>query len=203
MPASRSILEISRELAAISQTGLAFSKDPFDRERFSRLREIAGELMTAELGQSGFRWPVESGYPTPKVDVRGVAFRGDSVLLVRESSSGLWTPPGGWADVNLSAAQNVEKEFIEESGYQVKAVAITSVIDRELAGFPVHTHSIYKIFFLCQIIGGDPRTSIESTEVEFFPITALPPLDRDRTSEEEIRRAHAFHKNAARPCYFN
>lgn len=203
MPAPRSLLEVSRELAAISQAGLAFSKDPFDRERFNRLREIAGEIMTVEIGRSGFRWPVESGYPTPKVDVRGAAFRGDSVLLVKESSSGLWTTPGGWADVNLSPAQNVEKEVLEESGYQVKAVAITSIIDRELAGFPVHTHSIYKIFFLCQIIGGEARTSIESTEIGFFRVDALPPLDRDRVSAEEIRRAHAFHKNAARPCYFN
>ncbi|PTX96954.1 ADP-ribose pyrophosphatase [Spartobacteria bacterium LR76] len=203
MPAPHSLLEVSRELAAISQAGLAFSKDPFDRERFNRLREIAGEIMTAEIGRSGFRWPVESGYPTPKVDVRGAAFRGDSVLLVKESSSGLWTTPGGWADVNLSPAQNVEKEVLEESGYQVKAVAITSIIDRELAGFPVHTHSIYKIFFLCQIIGGEARTSIESTEIGFFRVDALPPLDRDRVSTEEIRRAHAFHKNAARPCYFN
>jgi len=203
MPSSRSLLEISRELAAISQAGLAFSKDPFDRERFARLREVAGEIMTVEIGRSGFRWPAESGYPTPKVDVRGVAFRGDSVLLVKESSSGLWTPPGGWADVNLSAAQNVEKEFLEESGFQVKAVAITSVIDRELAGFPVHTHTIYKIFFFCQILGGEARTSIESSEVEFFPMNGLPPLDRDRVSAEEIHRAHAFHKNAARPCYFN
>lgn len=203
MPSSRSLLEISRELAAISQAGLAFSKDPFDRERFARLREVAGEIMTAEIGQSGFRWPAESGYPTPKVDVRGVAFRGDSVLLVKETSSGLWTPPGGWADVNLSAAQNVEKEFLEESGFHVKAVAITSVIDRELAGFPVHTHTIYKIFFFCQILGGEARTSIESSDVDFFPMTSLPPLDRDRVSAEEIHRAHAFHKNAARPCYFN
>lgn len=203
MPSSRSLLEISRELAAISQAGLAFSKDPFDRERFARLREVAGEIMTVEIGRSGFRWPAESGYPTPKVDVRGVAFRGDSVLLVKETSSGLWTPPGGWADVNLSAAQNVEKEFLEESGFQVKAVAITSVIDRELAGFPVHTHTIYKIFFFCQILGGEARTSIESSEVAFFPMTSLPPLDRERVSAEEIHRAHAFHKNAARPCYFN
>lgn len=203
MPAPRSLLEVSRELAAISQAGLAFSKDPFDRERFNRLREIAGEIMTVEIGQSGFRWPVESGYPTPKVDVRGAAFRGESVLLVKESSSGLWTTPGGWADVNLSPAQNVEKEVLEESGYQVKAVAITSIIDRELAGFPVHTHSIYKIFFLCQIIGGEARTSIESTEIGFFRVDNLPPLDRDRVSAEEIRRAHAFHRNAARPCYFN
>jgi len=105
----RTLLEISRELAALAQAGSAYTKDAFDAERFARLREIAGELLQVSSPVADFEWPAELGYATPKVDVRAVVFREDEVLLVREASSGLWTLPGGWADVNLSPAENVER----------------------------------------------------------------------------------------------
>ncbi|MGA7213287.1 MAG: NUDIX hydrolase N-terminal domain-containing protein, partial [Terrimicrobiaceae bacterium] len=128
--ASRTILEVSRELTSIAQAGITYSADPYDRERFHRLREIASEVMRC-TGHADFEWPVEIGYATPKVDVRGAVFRNGEVLLIREASSGKWTLPGGWADVNLTPAENVQKECLEESGYEVKARLITAVMDRD------------------------------------------------------------------------
>ena len=199
----RTLLEISRELALTAQAGLAFTKDPFDRERFERLLEIASELLRDPARAPDFLWPAELGYPTPKVDVRSAVFREGCVLLVKEASTQLWTLPGGWADLNLSPAQNAERECREESGYEVKARVVTSLLDRDQAGYPPHPHSIYKITFLCDLDGGEPRASIETTEVGFFPLDALPPLDPGRTCEAEIRRAYAFLLNPQQAAAFN
>ena len=196
------MLEISRELASISQAGITYSKDPFDKERFQRLREIASEVLH-HSGRADFQWPVEIGYLTPKVDVRGAVFRGADVLLIKEASSGKWTLPGGWADVNLTPAENIEKECLEESGYQVKARLITAVVDRDRAGYPANPHSIYKIFFLCDLCGGTPRASHETLEVGFFPVDSLPELDPDRATASEIKEAFQFFLTPPLPARFN
>ena len=196
------MLEISRELASIAQAGITYSADPFDKERFYRLREIASEVLR-HAGQADFEWPAEIGYATPKVDVRGAVFRNGEVLLIKEASSGKWTLPGGWADVNLTPAENVEKECLEESGYEVKARLITAIVDRDRAGYPTHPHAIYKIFFLCDLCGGAPRVSHETTEVAFFPIDALPELDPHRASALDIQQAWRFFLTPSLPTRFN
>ena len=200
--AERTALEISRELASIAQAGTTYSTDPFDRERFQRLHEIASEVMRA-AGKAEFEWPIEIGYATPKVDVRGVVFRDSEVLLIKEAASGKWTLPGGWADVNLTPAENVERECLEESGYQVKARLITAVLDRDRAGYPANPHSIYKIFFLCELCGGSPQVSHETSEVAFFPVDALPELDPHRSSALDIAEAWRFFQAPALPARFN
>lgn len=200
--AERTILEISRELAGIAQAGTTYSTDPFDRERFHRLREIASEVMRL-AGKADFEWPVEIGYSTPKVDVRGVVFRGFEVLLIKEASTGKWTLPGGWADVNLTPAENVERECLEESGYEVKALRIAAVMDRDRAGYPANPHSIYKIFFLCELCGGTPRVSHETAEVGFFHVDALPELDPHRSSLSDISEAWRIFRDPSAPARFN
>lgn len=196
-------MEFARELAAIGQAGITYSRDPYDRERFARLREMAGEVLGWNGGPVDFRWPEESGYDTPKVDVRAVVFRGSEVLLIKEAATGLWTFPGGWADVNLSPAENAVKECFEESGYVVEARRLVSVIDKDKAGYPRNANSIYKMFFLCEIVGGEPRTSHESLEVGFFDIDDLPPLDPHRGREVDVREAYARHLDPALDPVFN
>src|SRR5262245_13097055 len=95
----------SRELQAIAQTGLAFCQDEFDVERYRAIRRLASEIMADHSGSESFRienlFAEQTGYATPKVDVRAAAFQGERVLMVRERlDNGLWTLPGGWADVN-------------------------------------------------------------------------------------------------------
>jgi ADP-ribose pyrophosphatase YjhB (NUDIX family) len=199
---SRTTLEISRELAAIAQAGISYSSDPYDRDRFQRLREIASEILR-ETSRADFQWPNELGYATPKIDVRGAVFRNSEVLLIREASSGKWTLPGGWADVNLTPAENVEKECLEETGYLVKARRITAVLDRDRAGYPPNPHAIYKIFFLCDLLGGKPRTSHEVCDLGFFPINALPELDSHRASHLDIQEAWQAFQSPSLPTRFN
>jgi ADP-ribose pyrophosphatase YjhB (NUDIX family) len=195
-------LQISRELAAIAQTGLAYSKDPFDIERFQRIHELASELLRCE-SSCDFEWPLESGYMTPKIDVRGVAFIDDKVILVRERSSSKWTVPGGWADVNLSPKENVEKEFSEETGYSVSADTLVSVYDRERAGYPPNAHSIYKLTFLCAFKGGEPTVGLEVSEIDTFALDSLPELDSHRIRVCDIERCHKFLRSGAKPADFN
>jgi ADP-ribose pyrophosphatase YjhB (NUDIX family) len=198
-----SLLEFARELAAIGQAGITYSKDPYDKERFVRLREMAGELLALPDYSPDFKWPDDFGYDTPKVDVRAVVFQEKKVLLILENQTGLWTLPGGWADVNISPAENAEKECLEESGYIVKAKAVVSVIDKDRAGYPRNVNSIYKLFFLCDLIGGEATTSIESGDVGFFDIDELPPLDPHRARAVDIHDAYARHLDPTLPPVFN
>jgi ADP-ribose pyrophosphatase YjhB (NUDIX family) len=193
-------LIIARELRAIAQTGLAFTADRFDRQRYERLRELAASMLARGSGEH-FEVIIEIlkegwGYTTPKVDVRGAAFVEGRVLMVREISDGNWTLPGGWADVNQSAAECVVREIAEESGFIAQARKLAAVRDYQRSGHPPrNVDSIYKMFFLCDITGGAARSSDETSEVAFFAREALPPLSLGRTTAAQIDRMfhHALH----------
>ncbi|MDR0534061.1 MAG: NUDIX domain-containing protein [Verrucomicrobiales bacterium] len=160
-------------------------------------------MLGLAVSDNKLSWPLEAGYPTPKVDVRGIVISEDKVLLVKEISSGYWTLPGGWADVNSTPAGNVERECWEESGYQVKARILTSVVEKEAAGHPIEQFTCYKLYFLCDLIGGEAKTSIESGEVKWFPLTELPELDPARSAAVEVHRAREFLKNFNQVTHFN
>ncbi|HEV2703321.1 MAG TPA: NUDIX hydrolase [Steroidobacteraceae bacterium] len=194
-------LTISRELQAIAQTGLTFTKDAYDRQRFERIRELAATIMAEGAGARPeavldlFRQ--ELGYPTPKVDVRGAAFAEGRILMVRERSDGRWTLPGGWADVNESAAQCVVREIAEESGFECRVLKLAAVWDYSRQGHrPRHHASIYKVFFVCELTGGQARPSIETTEVGFFARNQLPELSGGRITTGQIA---AMFEHAAQP----
>jgi ADP-ribose pyrophosphatase YjhB (NUDIX family) len=193
-------LSIARELRAIAQTGLAFTTDRFDRLRYERVRELAAAMLAQGSG-GHFDVIIELlregwGYATPKVDVRGAAFVDGRVLMVREISDGGWTLPGGWCDVNQSAAECVVREVAEESGFEARALKLAAVRDYQRSGHPPrNADSIYKMFFICEITGGAARASDETSEVAFFPRDALPPLSLGRTTAAQIDRMfhHAQH----------
>lgn len=192
MPQEPQWLKIAREVRAIAQTGLAFSADGFDHQRYQRLRELAALLMAqgsaAEHESILALLRQEKGYATPKVDVRGAAFEDGRVLMVREVSDGKWTLPGGWADVNQSAGECVVREIAEESGFKARALKLAAVYDYQTRNPHPHIDSIYKLFFICEIIGGAACASDETSEVAFFPRHALPPLSLGRTTAAQIDR---------------
>jgi ADP-ribose pyrophosphatase YjhB (NUDIX family) len=192
-------LAMGRELRAIAQIGLTFSRDPFDRRRFERIRELAASLMADGAGADEAKvlelFQQDSGYATPKVDVRGAAFRDGRVLMVREISDGGWTLPGGWADVNQTAADCVVREIAEESGFRARAIKLAAVHDYRKRHPPRHVDSIYKMFFICELTGGSARSSDETSEVAFFPPQQLPSLSLARTTAAQIELVfrHAEH----------
>jgi ADP-ribose pyrophosphatase YjhB (NUDIX family) len=199
---------LGRKLQAVAQTGLAYAVNDYDRERYQAVAETAAELMSVESGTPAetFRhlFAAQDGYATPKVDVRAAVFREGKLLMVREAADNLWTPPGGWADVNDSPAEAVEREALEESGYKVKAVKLACVYDRAKhphePPFPFH---IYKLFFLCDIVGGEARAAGETLAVDFFPPDALPPLSVSRIVPGQIQRLFDHAANPSLPVDFD
>src|SRR5689334_5143364 len=102
-------IEWIQRLQSLAQSGLAYTKDPYDQERFEAIQKITLEMLSylTELspGHAKQVFFEERGYRTPKLDVRAGIFEGDRVLLVCERSDGLWTLPGGWVDINESPSQ--------------------------------------------------------------------------------------------------
>jgi ADP-ribose pyrophosphatase YjhB (NUDIX family) len=201
-------LTIARELQAIAQTGLAFTQDRFDKLRYERLRELAAQLLAHGSGSDVDKvlelLSSATGYATPKVDVRGAAFRDGKILMVRELSDGLWTLPGGWADVNQSAAECAVREIWEESGFEARALKLAAVHDYRKIGHPPRAlHYVYKFFFLCEITGGAARPSNETSEVAFFARDALPPLSLGRTIAKEIDRMFDHRDHPELPTDFD
>lgn len=185
-------LDWAQRIQSLAQSGLTYSKNPFDLERYELLGKIAAEIL-AEYTQVDL--PViqnlldtQSGYTTPKVDVRGVVFQDHKILLVKEHSDGGWTLPGGWVDVGEPPSLAAEREVWEESGYRVKATKLLALFDRNLHGHPPYIFHTYKVFILCDLAGGEPATSLETDGAEFFAQDALPPLSIQRTTSQEIDR---------------
>ena len=190
----RNLLEWARKVQAIAQTGLAFTRDPFDRERYTELTQLVATLLSRELAipiaAARELWAGEHGYATPKVDVRGGVFAAERVLLVRERADGRWTLPGGWVDVNDAPSEAVAREILEESGYRARAVKLAALVDKNRHPHPPGVHHIYKLFFVCELLGGAPAAGTETDAVEFFPVRALPPLSTGRVLASQIERLY-------------
>jgi len=200
----------TRELQAIAQTGLAFARDPYDRERYEMLRSLASKIMaahtTAPVERIDALFESETGYATPKIDVRGAVFDDrDRILLVRElADGGRWTLPGGWADVNLTAAENVIKEVREESGFEVRVRKLAAVWDRTRQGHPHGLFSCFKLFFVCDIVGGAAATGLETSAVGWFPEGKLPDdLSLDRVLPCQLQRMFAHTRDPLLPTEFD
>lgn len=187
---AESIAVLLEKLAAISQAGLTYSTDPHDRARFLQLQDLTDQLvreLTDEDRSLEGLYSEDTGYRTPKVDVRAVVFRDDTILLVRERRDGKWTVPGGWADIGQSPSECCLRELKEESGYDGRVLRLLGLLDRIKQGHdPTPWHS-YKAFFLCDVEGRPQQASLETDGVGFFRIDALPKLSTERVTERQIR----------------
>lgn len=200
-------LHFVQRIQAIAQSGLAFSDNPYDIERYELLLDLAAQMAATYTGgdvemlRGLFRQ--DQGYATPKVDVRGVVFQEDTILLVKERIDGKWTLPGGFADVGDSPAEATVREVYEESGFQSRAVKLLAAYDRNKQGHPPYAFHLYKLFFLCEIISGEATPSYETTEVGFFALDKLPPLSLGRVTEKQIARFFEHYRNPDWPTDFD
>ncbi len=198
-----------KALRSIARSGLTYSEGPFDLERYEQLQDIAAEIAAA-YADADFAvvrdlFAGAEGYETPKVDVRGVVFNNEAILLVRElMDGGRWTLPGGWADVNDRPSEAVEREVWEESGYRVRATKLLAVYDRRLHGHaPPKPWGVYKLFFRCEMLGGEPTASLETSGARFFTEDAIPELSVSRTTPEELARFFAHRRHPDWPTDFD
>jgi len=201
----------ARELQAIAQTGLEFARDPYDRERYIAVRTLAARIM-AQPASADTLWveklfAAETGYATPKVGVRGAVFGEDGrILLVREvADSGRWSLPGGWAEVNQSPSEAVVREVLEESGFAVSVRKLAAVYDRSHhPHLPPRPFHIYKLFFVCDVVGGKAQTSSETSEVAFFAEDEVPgDLSIGRVLPYQITRMFEHARSSTLPTDFD
>lgn len=192
----------AKRLQSIASTGLHFGKDRYDRERYEEIGRIANQM----LGLLG-SVPIErieslisdfsKGYATPKIDVRGAVFHDDRILLVREASDGLWTLPGGFADVGQSASENVVREIHEEASLRVAATRLYALRHKAKHGYPPDPRDFYKLLFLCEPVGAvSPRPGADVTEVGFFGLDELPPFSMSRTITDDVTAAFASRRES-------
>ena len=204
------LLELVQRLAALSQTGLAFAKSPFDVQRYEEVGEIAAELAShgePDALRVAAIFRSDDGYVTPKMIVRSAVFSvvegGPRILMVRETADGRWTLPGGWIDLGESPAYAAEREVLEETGMKVVAEKLAAVFDKRKHDHPPAPHHAYLLFFLCRLEGGSLTPSIETSEVDWFPSDRLPELSRGRATENQIKRMFDHYRDPALPTDFD
>jgi ADP-ribose pyrophosphatase YjhB (NUDIX family) len=205
----------ARRIQALAQTGIAYTRDAYDRERYEALRTLAAEMLGARSGGDPARietlFADQSGYATPKVDVRGAVFDRDGrILLVREAAdAGRWTLPGGWADVNQSPSECVTREVLEEAGLEVRVRKLACVYDRARhAHLPHYPFHIYKMFFICEPIGAPELAQgdgFETTAAQFFAQADVPEteLSIGRVLPWQITRLFQHLRDPALPTDFD
>ncbi|MBR9999304.1 MAG: NUDIX hydrolase [Cyclobacteriaceae bacterium] len=195
-------LEIAKRLEAIAQTGLTFTQNDYDRERYEEIREISHTIFHQHTETPVEKiydlFAREKGYPTPKVDVRGVVMRDDKILLVREKLDNRWALPGGWADIGLTPFEVVAKEVREESGLEVKPVRLLAVLDKKLHNHPPSPLHVYKMFILCQENGGVLAAGMETIEAGFFSLDQLPSLSTERNTTSQLSMVYDLYKHPER-----
>lgn len=186
------------ELQGLAQAGLTYGKDVFDLERYTRIREIAAEIlsMKSEISVETVKnlFCNETGYQTPKLDTRAAIIENDRILLVREQN-GKWSLPGGWVDVDKSVGENAVKEVLEEAGLRVTADRIIAVQDRNRHNLPRYAYNICKIFFLCTLTGGEFQANAETTESRWYAEDELPQLAEEKNNAEQIQMCFAASRN--------
>ena len=204
-------LQRVKRLHALASTGLFFGDSEFDKERYQEIADIA-EDMLSDLGQVPLRqlqglFPdFAEGYATPKVDVRAAVLRESKVLMVREKTDGLWTLPGGYADVGYSAGENAAKEVREESGLKVEPGKLYAVFHKAKHEYTPDVRDFYKFYFLCHEIGEqaqEPVAGMETLDAGFFSLDQLPPLSEGRSILRHIELAFAHRDDPLRPADFD
>ncbi len=199
----QSWITMAKQLHAIAKTGLEFTENEYDVERYSDIAAIALKMMANLANEpivkiENLISPNGKGYVTPKIDVRGAVFKDNELLLVQEKSDGLWTLPGGYADVGLSAAENVEKEVIEEAGIKVRAKSLYALRHKAKGNYDPDVRDFYKLFFLCEAI--DTTTvspGAETSAAAYFSEHSLPPLSTGRVNQRDLLGAWKFKQTQA------
>lgn len=177
-----------QRLLSITETGLAFSRDEFDRERYLELRQLLGHLLADWSDLDGKELaellrPTDF-YATPLIDVRAVLVRDGKVCLVKGKNEKTWALPGGFCEVGLSPKENIVKEVQEETGFNVSVSRLLAIFDTNK--FQFQSKQYAKLVFECQIEDGDFQPNTEIEDLAFFDIQSLPELSSKRTTKEQL-----------------
>ncbi|RLD76675.1 MAG: ADP-ribose pyrophosphatase [Bacteroidetes bacterium] len=192
-------LTIAKKINSIAQSGLAFTKDKYDKERYLELQALSIQILNnvtdIDSEKLNFIFNRDAGYQTPKIGVRAVVVKNNKILLVKEDMDNKWSLPGGYADIGMTPSEIAVNEVKEESGYDVKATRILGLIDYNKHQDRPFPFDIYNLFMECELIGGKPTTGIETNDVGFFDINNLPELSVRRVTKEQIIEMYKLSKD--------
>lgn len=194
-------LDLLEEIRAIAQTGMGFTRAPFDRVRYEHLMRIVSReyatISDLDASQIRERLTADLGYATPKVGVSGAVFNADGhLLLVNRTQDHTWCLPGGWADVRMTPEQSCAKEVVEETGIEVNVGPLIRIRTRMPGDFG-SPHTSFHLLYLCSVTGGELAGSIETTEPGYYDIHSERPWHFDQKDEAIV--AHDYWRKAGKP----
>lgn len=176
-----------QRMIALTDTGLTFTKDPFDRERYEDLRSLLSEMLNqgSDLDAEEVAEVLKptSAYATPLMDVRAWIVEDEKICLVRGQGEGSWALPGGFGEVGYSPTENILKE-IEEEGFKAKVERLLAVFD--INRFQLQSKQYAKFVFECKLLDGQFQENQEIADLQFFAIDQLPVLSEKRITKEQI-----------------
>ena len=191
------MLQLVKQVQALAETGLHFSENDYDLDRYQVLEEISLRMLSLVTGLPAetieLTTPERNGYRTPKVDVRAVVFNvQDEILMVKERIDSRWSLPGGWCDVGYTPTETAEKEAFEEAGIKVKVSRLLAVFDKKCHDHPEDLFYSYKIFLECEAENYEINTGMETLDVGFFRQDNLPELSTPRNTAGQINKMFDF-----------
>lgn len=177
-----------QRMIAITDTGLTFTKDPFDRERYEDLRSLLSEMLNqaSDLDSEEVAEVLKptSAYATPLMDVRAWIVEDEKICLVRGQGEDSWALPGGFGEVGYSPTENILKEIEEETGFKAKVERLLAVFDTNR--FQLQSKQYTKFVFGCKLLDGQFQENQEIADLQFFAIDQLPNLSEKRITKEQI-----------------
>lgn len=177
-----------QRMLAITDTGMTYTKDPYDRERYEDLRQILWSVLQdqTELDQEELTAILKptASYATPLMDVRAWIVQDQKICLVRGQGEDTWALPGGFGEVGYSPKENIRKEVQEETGFTSEVGSLLAVFDTNC--FQLQNKQYAKFVFDCQLLDGHFQENQEIAELEFFDIKNLPPLSEKRITQEQM-----------------
>ena len=208
MQKQKELVLLAQRIRALSQIGLTYSTIEYDIERYNELLQISDRIVSLSTGVEAESisacYKGQKEYITPKVDIRAVVFDKEGrILLVKEYMDGLWSLPGGWSDIGFTPKEVAVKEVKEETGLDVRAVRLLSVMDMRNHNHPVIPYYVYKFFILCEIEGGEFTETFDILGKGFFEQDKLPPLSLERVLPEQINLMFEYYRNPEKEIYMD
>ena len=177
-----------QRMIALTDTGLTFTKDPFDRERYEDLRSLLSEMLNQvsdlDADEVAELLKPTSAYATPLMDVRAWIVEDEKICLVRGQGENDWALPGGFGEVGYSPTENILKEIEEETGFKAKVERLLAVFDTNR--FQLQSKQYAKFVFECKLLDGQFQENQEIADLQFFAIDQLPALSEKRITKEQI-----------------
>ena len=209
MTLQENILTYCKRINALAEIGLTYTENPYDTDRYEELRNISRQMMGEITGQSveliEYFFLNEREYKTPQVDIRAVVFDDeDRLLMVREKVDGMWSLPGGWADIGFSPSEVVVKEVKEETGLDVAPERLLAIFDKKCHPHrPPQLNYVYKIFIGCRLLGGSLKTAFDTLGASFFRENDIPQLSEERVTMSQINLMFDYHRHPNKSAMFD